>query len=282
MRKGQKIFIPREEASRLTLPTFLTTYDRAGNKVYIPSNYVKIITKDEQEIKTSIALENIDPTDYRIEEPILSSYPFESHSFLRASIAYSLGTNLKTPYQYGTAYNRQDFGTDKAMRVSVTKKAVHDVYDRFYFGLISYISSAKNFIEFKNGRSAYESRDQIRLGPWITFDAYKVEQLRVSAATGFTYNYHKYLHSYFSSDLGQEDRFFTGFSLSPIVATALQYNDVIPNTDLVAGVDFSLYLPHTLKANPNTTIEGLWPAEHTISVSIKGRLSAFIGIQVRY
>ena len=282
VRKGQKIYIPREEMSEGNYPEFFTTYDRAGNKVFIPSGYVKVITNDDDEFKTTIALENVDPTDYRLEEPIPSTYPFESHSFLRASIAYSLGSNLKAPYNYGNAFDRQDFGTDKAMRVTVTRKAVHDVYDRFYFGLIGYISSAKNFIEFKNGRTAKESRDQIRVGPWVTFDAFKVEQFRLSAATGFTFNYHKYLHSYSSSSIGEEDRFFTGFSLSPMFATALQYNDIIPNTDLIAGVDFSLYMPHTLEADPNTVVEGLWPDENTLSVGMKGQVSAFIGIQVKY
>jgi hypothetical protein len=281
VRKGQKIFIPREEVSEEAFPEYFTTYDRAGNLAYIPSQYVKPILKTTDEKRDPITLSSSDPTDYRLEEPIPSTYPFEDNHFVRTSISLLMANNLKSPYNYNSPFNDQDFGMEMGMRLTVTKKAQHDQYDRFYFGVIGFITSAKNKIQFKDGKNASESRDQVRAGPWVTFDAFKNEKYKLAMGTGFTFNYHRSLHVY-QMQVQSEQRFFNGYSISPMGNLSFQINNIIPHTDLITGLDLNLYLPHTLTSNDKIVISDLWPEEKTISVGFKTQASAFIGFQVKY
>ena len=64
--------------------------------------------------------------------------------------------------------------------------------------------------------------------------------------------------------------------------TTLQINDVLPNTDFVAGVDFSLFLPYSVKSNEEAEIPELWGEDNQIKSVMKAQASLFLGIQVKY
>ena len=92
------MYVPNEIGNLKDLPEFIQTYDRVGNIAYIPSKYLKIITNDLSESRMPNQYPGSDPTDYRLEEPIPASYPYDDNSFLRASFALLAGNNLKSPY----------------------------------------------------------------------------------------------------------------------------------------------------------------------------------------
>lgn len=282
LRKGDKVYIPRESFVNGTLPEFVPTFDRAGNEAYIPAKYVKVISGTDEESKQSISYGKHDPTDYRLEEPIPASYPFEDRSFLRASISFVVANNTSSPYEYGTSFNEQNFKPEMGGRFVASRKVSYDKYDRFYFGVIGFITSSKNSTYFKNSNEATESRDLIRLGPWITYDAYRGDKYRLSIGTGFTLNYHRSLFMVENSALGEEERFFTGFSFSPMTSASFQVSDIFPNMDFVTGVDLSLFLPHSIKTNDSAGIPALWGETNQVSSGLKTQASAFIGVQVKY
>lgn len=281
IRKGQRVYIPNETLKAGSLPDFVPTFDRTGNRAYIPSKYIKVITGTTEENKMPISLAGNDPTDYRLEEPIPSTYPFENRSFLRASASFVMANNTKSPYAYGSAFDEQDYKTEMGVRLAFTRKVTHDKNDRFYFGAIAFITSAKNYIDFTGDQTAQESRDMIRLGPWFTYDAFKSEKYRLAIGTGFTFNYHRTTLFVDSPTIGEE-RLFSGFSLSPMTSSTFEITEFFPNTDILLGVDMSLFMPHTLKTKDQAENLTLWNGGDQISQGVKAQASAFLGVQVRY
>lgn len=279
LRKGAKVYVPNEVTRGADFPEFIPTFDRAGNRAYIPSRYVKIITGLPNESRQAINFQGHDPTDYRLEEPIPKTYPFPDRQYVRASFSFQRGNNTSTPYDYNSNFSDQKYGGEMGVRVGVMKNVSYDKYNRFYFGIIGSIASAKNEIVFSNTTSASERRNVFRVGPWFTYDAFKSERFQISLGSGFTFNYHDSTIS-FAGINGGEDRSFSGYSFSPMTSTAFQISNIIPYTDFIGGVDCSLYLPHTLKASEAQYPE-YWNSNQ-ISSTLKVQLALFLGIQVKY
>ena len=280
-RKGERVYVPNEEVVNGELPEFVATFDRTGNKAYVPSKYLKVILGTTDESKMPITIAGHDPTDYRIEEPIPESYPFDNRKYNRASLSVSLGNNTKSPYGYNSEFNSQKYSAETGGRLMLTKRVSYDKHDRFFFGIIGFITTAKNEIKFKNLNTATESRDAIKLGPWLTYDAFKNEKYRLTIGTGFTFNYHR-TNLFIDGPTEGEERLFSGFSLSPMTSTVFQAKSFIPNLDFLAGVDLTLYLPYSLKTKDQAELPNLWQGGDQISYSIKPQASVFLGVQTTY
>lgn len=281
IRKGEKVYIPKRYESIEDIPEFIPTFDRAGNEAFVPSRYVKFVTGTSDEEIQPIRYVGDDPTDYRLEEPIPKSYPFQDRSFLRASLAFVVGNNTTSTYKYDSPFQSQDFSSDKGVRIASTGKVNFDNFDRFYFGFLGIITTVNNKITFNEFSAANEKRTMFRAGPWLTYDAFKNERYRLAIGTGFTFNYHQ---SYLivNKNLITEENIFSGFSLSPMTSTTFQITEILPNTDFLAGVDFSLFLPHSLKPYIETNTSDLWGENNQMSSGLKTQASLFIGAQFKY
>lgn len=289
LRKGSRVYVPTEIGNLLDsdgamLPAFIQTYDRVGNIAYIPTKYIKIVTHEMSENKMPITIPGNDPTDYRLEEPIPETYPFDNTSYLRASLSLSTGSNIKAPYEYNSAFSKQSFSSETGAKIIVSRKIIFDNYDRYYFGIVTAINSSNNTISFENDNLASEKRSVIKAGPIITFDAYKTEKLRLTLGSGFTYNYHKSTLKMDDALGNSEERIFSGYSLSPFTNTTVQLIDIFPATDFIMGADLNLFLPHTQKSSDEISIPALWNEEspNQIQAGLKAQVSFFLGIQVKY
>jgi hypothetical protein len=281
LRKGDRVFVPREAFNQEPLPEYIPTFDRVGNRAYIPTRYIKVITNNVDESRMPLTIAGHDPTDYRLPEPIPATYPYEDKNYLRAAVAISMANNTKAPYTYNASFNKQDYQSEIGARLTLMRKVSFDKYDRFYFGFFGSISSSRNNLTFKNANIAEEERSIIRGGPLLTFDVFKSENYRFTVGTGFTYNYHRSAIT-IESDGDSEQRRFTGFSFSPVANAAFQINDVLPNTDFISGLDFTLYLPHTQKTIDAAEFPELWAEDDSIKSGLKPQASLFMGIQVKY
>lgn len=281
VRKGSRVYVPNEMVVNGLVPEFVPTFDRAGNRAYIQGRFIKVILGTVAENRTPITLKGHDPTDYRLEEPIPASYPFEDRAFLRASVSFMVGNSTKSPYEYNSAFNKQEYPSELGMRVAVTKKVDHDKYDRFYFGFVGFITDSENTIEFKNNYLAKESRGLIRLGPWLSYDAFKNDKYRLTLGTGFTFNYHR-TTLFVDSGTTSEQRIFSGYSIAPMVSTNFQISDILPYTDFVTGMDLSLFLPHTQKDADEPQVPELWSGSSQIDSGLKPQAALFVGVQVKY
>lgn len=280
VRKGERVYVPNPIASLEKWPEFVETFDRAGNTAYVPSRYLKIISNDETENSQNINYGANDPTDYRLEEPIPTTYPFNNYSFLKTSISWTLGNNTKSPYDYGSTFTRQEYFTEKGARLTVLRRVAFDNYDRFYFGLFGSVSTVKNYYEFTNGGVSTENRSLLRVGPLVTFDTYKNLDLRITLGTGFTYNYQKATIQRTESNGDGEERLFSGFSLSPFVTACAQFENIIPNTDLIIGSDFNFFLSKNLTAVSKAELLS-WPSD-VIREESKPQATIYIGAQFKY
>ena len=284
LRKGARVYVPTEIAELSEIPDFIQTYDRVGDVAYIPKRYIKIITNNLSENNMPISIGSHDPTDYRIEEPIPKTYPFSDTGFLRASITLSTGNNIKAPFDYNSQLANQSFSSESGARLIVTRKISFDNYDRYYFGFLSAITTCNNSISFQNNSLATENRSIIRVGPVITYDAFKNANYRLTMGTGFTYNYHKSALKIIATDGASEERLFNGFSISPFASSLFQVVDVFPKTDLIGGVDLNLFLPHSQKTADEATITELWGenSPSQINAGFKPQVSFYLGFQVKY
>ena len=283
LRKGSRVFVPNEIGNLEDLPEFIQTYDRTGNIAFIPTKYIKIATNDFREDKMPIVYPKSDPTDYRLEEPIPLTYPFDDSTYLRASLALSSGNNMKAPFEYNSQLKNQIFSAETGGRLCVTRKITYDKYDRYYFGFIAAITTSNSDLQFINDNFSHENRSIIRLGPLITYDVFKNRHYRITLGGGFTYNYHKSTLK-MSNVSTIEERLFSGYSLSPIINSAIQAVDVFPNTDLITGADLSLFLPHSQTTKDGVVFPELWGADSTnqIKIGLRPQVSFFFGVQVKY
>jgi hypothetical protein len=287
LRKGSLVYVPNEIGKKIELeedlPEFIQTYDRVGDIAYIPTKYIKIITHHLSESKMPITLPH-DPTDYRIEEPIPATYPFDDSTFLRASFSLSTGGNIKAPYDYNEAFIKQTYSAETGAKLSVTRKISFDQYDRYYFGIVGAINTSNNTTSFQNSQISKENRSLFKIGPIITFDGFKTEKLRLTLGTGFTYNYHRSTMTMSDLKGNSEQRLFSGLSFSPFINTMIQFTEVIPMTDIIMGSDLNLFLPHSQKTSDEISIPTLWAQNipDTISTGLKSQVLFYLGIQVRY
>lgn len=282
LRKGDRVYIPNEILRNLKqIPEFFQTLDRAGNTVYIPSKFIKPITHDDREKLTNISIGSYDPTDYRLEEPIPATYPFSNNSYLKASFSFSLGSNIKSPYNYNKVIDLQDYSTEKGGKFIFLRRISFDNYDRFYFGGMVVFSSSTNLLRFTDTTLSGESRSAIRVGPMISFDSIKTEDFRLTVATGFTYNYHRAWIKRVGLNDSEEERFFNGFSFSPFITSYMQFENFFKSFDLITGAELNLYSPHTLKASSGSTVAELWNGDD-LREDMKPQANVFIGTQFKY
>lgn len=281
IRKGERVYVPSEAIENEAMPEFIPTFDRAGNKVFVPSRYIKIVTKDDREYNQPITIAGSDPTDYRIEEPIPETYPFANTYFARASLSMFVGNNTQSSYAFSPSYDQQKINNEIGGRIVVSKKTDFDAYDRIYFGLFTSLSNAENSAQFKDQTESTENQALFRIGPILTYDIYKSKSMRFTFGGGFTYNYHKNLVQVEGLELSEE-RVFSGYSFSPLLTTTFQFQSMIPNTDFIAGADVSAFLPYSLKSDSEAEFPELWNESNEINSDFKLQASLFFGLQVSY
>lgn len=288
LKKGEVIFVADKDLKTPSFPGFYETIDRSGRTAYVKAEYLKIIYKDEREYNEPISYINPktkhDSTDYRIEEPIPHTYPFESREFTRMNISFALGSNPKSPYQYEGNINSQNFSYDIGLKLNYQKKLDFDQVDRLYFGVFSSVSSVTNKITFTNGDQARENRAVIRLGPILSFDFYKTNSHLLNLGTGFTWNLHRSSLLVDAENVGEEDRLFTGFSISPFVQSMFAFRDVYPNLDFTLGSELSFYLPHKQSASGLPEFSQYWnsenPSEFKQNLTMQAQF--FMGLNFKY
>lgn len=288
LRKGEKIYIADTDLKDPSYPEYLETIDRSGRTAFIKREYLKIIWKDERENSTNINYINAstghDSTDFRPEEPIPATYPFETREFTRLNVSLAIGSNPKGPYTYSENIGQQNFSYETGARFLYQRKADFDQVDRLYFGLFGSVASVTNKVDFTTGGSSKENRSLFRLGPIVSFDFYKTQKHLLNLGTGFSWNHHRSTITVSQTGLGEEERLFTGFSLSPFIQSQFAFRNFYPNADFTLGSELSFYLPHTQTAGSDPEFDRYWSSESPNEFQQTLRLQAqfYMGINFKY
>lgn len=308
-RKGQKIYIhdkyflngPLEvvyqaddqqkvnELSRLEgengYERFYETVDKNGNTAFISRYYVKLITNDTREFGQNITPFNPDPNDYRPEEPLPKNYPIDDPVKNRARLTFSMGPDLKSNYNYSSIIEKEDFSNRYGFELSYGGKANWDNQDRFYFGgLVQGWTSQSRFTLFDE-RDTIENKSQVSAGPWISYDPWRSRWVNFTIQGSLLISYTRNLVQQRTPDGFDEERIFSGLSVTPKATSFFQFRTSDQDIDVVAGMDLQVYMPHSLKSNKVPENE-LWneyqTAEDSVYIPFTAHWSIFVGIQTRY
>ncbi len=296
-RKGEKIFIHDRYFAKSPFETnydikpqynpfdedeFLETLDRNGNTAWIPKKFVKLITMDTREFNTPISFSGIDPTDYRLEEPLPDDFPFIAAKKLRAGAFLSMGHSLDQSYPYKSRITQRSPESRKGLGFYYGKKMEFDLTDRFYFGGLFRMDFANNKLFLENDGDALEKQLHLAIGPFISYDFYRSENWKWSQVGAAQIQFSRYdihYHGQFESDR----RVFSTVQILPLASTQIYYLDVFPKVDLLFGMNILLNLSHSVEANNKSDVS-LWNdgAEDSIHVESGAQFSYFLGLQARY
>lgn len=263
---------------------FYETLDRNGNQAYIPKSYVKLLYRDHREFSESITPYKIDPTDYRLEEPLPETFPLIRKEKMRSKIVLSYGPALKKNYAYNEVIEVEDFSSRYGFEASYGKKASWDKYDRFYFGANFHLWTSQGKFSLFDGRQATESNGQIGIGPYVSYDIWKGDSNSLAILGSLTLNYNRIIVSQYSTDGRKEERIFSGTSISPKISLMWTKKNVIADLDFIGGTDYQIILPHQLTSKTPAEVTDFWQESESESwnVAFSGQMTLFAGFRAYY
>lgn len=269
---------------------FYETMDRNGHTAFIKRSHVKIIYKDEREFLSNVNPFIKDPTDYRLEEPLPRNYPLTDPDKRRAFIQSVFGPALRTRYEYEGNVAATDRSLRKGIAVGYAKKVSWDHYNRFYLGGYAHLLTSEANYTFSSGQyeATREISFQVALGPYLSFDVYRVEKWLISVGGGVNINWNRHFVKVENTTQAiSEERLFQGFSFAPRFFTEFHLRDVlIKDLDLVFGVDMQLHLAQTYKAKSPPNEPSIWEYNDTLDHGVVsptgGVLTFLVGIQSSY
>ncbi len=265
---------------------FYRTKDRNGQTAYISDRYVKLITNDVREFSQNITPYDPDPNDYRLEEPLPKNYPLVEKNMYRAIFNFSMGPDLKSNYNYNSVLAKEDFSNHYGFEIKYARKAGWDKENRFYFGgMLRGWTAKSNFELYNDNRSATETKSQLGIGPFISYDSWRNQSVTLTFSGGVLFNLDRNLVTQ-SDPNGEEQRLFSAYTITPIFSTFAQFQTSVPDMAIVAGIQTQIYFPHTLTSSKEPTFDESWRAygssEDQINIPFSAQWSAVLGIQSYY
>jgi len=261
---------------------FFETLTRTGKTAFIQAAHLKVIYMDEREQFTSITPFKHDPTDYRVPEPLPPKYPLFDPNHYRMALSWSFGPQRKINYPYPTFITHEDFKPRSGLHAIYVKKVSWDPYDRFYFGMMGFIFDSTSTFTLKSGASSTENQKTISLGPYFSYDTFRIKWLTLSFSGGLTFNYQN-MNIAMSADSTKEERDFSGYTITPRLGSNLQLKDVLPRTDLVFGGELQALFPYSLSANTPAENPTLWNQDQdSVTFETGAIFSFYLGLQATY
>tara|TARA_R110002049_G_scaffold152839_1_gene316982 strand:+ start:952 stop:1983 length:1032 start_codon:yes stop_codon:yes gene_type:complete len=261
---------------------FYQALSKDGLPAYIQTKYVKVIYQDDRELTNPVSRFEVDPTDYRLEEPLPEGYPLSDKDKKKAAALFSMGTHSKSSYQFNDEIIDEDYANSYGLTLLYMTKVDYDLFDRFYFG--TKIGFENNNVDFgfANGANVKQSLGRYSIGPHISFDIYKTERTRLTAYTNISLTYHRAYLTYEDINEGLEERSFSAWGITPEIGTMWQWTEIIPDTDLVLGANI-VTQPGVEMTPSSEGIGNYWNNELDVLTTEAGLRASFtLGIQARY
>lgn len=264
---------------------FYETIDKNGQTAYISRYYVKLITHDERELTQNITPFKPDPNDYRLAEPLPENYPLQSPEMGRARVSFSMGPDIKSNYNYNSILTEEDFSNRYGFEVAFGRKANWDNENRFYFGGILQAWTSEARFSLFDDRTTNESRSQLSIGPYLSYDPYRDDSIRLTIETSLFLSYTRNLVEQTDLSGFSEERLFSGIGFSPRISSFIQWNTMTQSVKFITGFDVQFYLPQTLKSSTEP-VSDFWnefeQEEDSVSIPLTAHWSLFLGIQTDF
>jgi hypothetical protein len=262
---------------------FYRTSDKNGRDVFVLKKHIKLIYNDSRESQTSISpYHDKDETDYRLLEPIPENYPLQRSESYRAMFAIGAGPQRKINYKYVSPSVSEAYKPRYGITGTYTKKLDFDNDNRLYFGGMFHLYNATSNFLLANTFTAEESKDQIGIGPYFSYDFHRTFKFRVNLYGSISVNYERYLVK--QEDNGtSESKTFSGMHLSPIIGLQYERIKIFPTVNFIASTNLELNLPYTLKTDTNGIVDRFWQdSSNTIDIPFGAQFTVFAGISSDY
>jgi hypothetical protein len=261
---------------------FYKTITRTGEEAYILKEHIKVIYADDRETLTPLSSYGRDKTDYRITDPLPPEYPFWSAGKYRSVLSYNIGPIRKENYPYPAFIVNEEFNTRKGVSLTLLKGVEFDPYDRFFYGLNFQASKANSNFILTNGSIYTEDFMHLSVGPYFSYDAFRLSRITITIAGGLTANYNNIAINASNQFFGNEERAFKAWSFTPRMNSHIAWTDVYLKTDVLLGAELQAELPYSLKSTDTTTNSNLWNIDNdAYSYELGATFSIYLGLQTK-
>ena len=113
-----------------------------------------------------------------------------------------------------------------------------DPFGRFYFGVNTQFYQVANNFSVENNANYKENHIVFSLGPYFSFDAYRLENFYIAFAGGVTLNFQSIK---VTANLGNisDTRTFKGLSLTPRLGSHMGFKNYLPFADIILATYFA-------------------------------------------
>lgn len=260
---------------------FYQTISNDGGVAYVQAKYVKIIYRDSREMSDPVTRFKVDPTDYRLEEPLPEGYPLSEREKKKAAAFFTFGTHTKASYPFAGTLSNEKFHKTLGLQVLYTTKVSYDLLDRFYFGAKLGFDNNDVELEINNTINVKQSIGRFHAGPYISYDLYKTQDHRFTTYGHLALTYNRAYLTY-DNRVVEEERAFSAWSLTPEVGAQWQWLEVFPHTDLVLGS--SIVMQPTVELTSSVSSDASYWNQDQDALTLNSGLRAMflLGIQSRY
>ena len=276
-RKGNVIFINDNTLNN----TYYKTITTAGQDAYIRNDYVKLITKDLNELSNNISVEN-DSTDYILDEPMPDNYPFSSRKKKKAIANIDFAQGSGAQYKYPNQKKREYVSPSTSIDLKFLTRAHFDYQNRLFYGWHMGGTTEKNEFELSNSLFTAETLLVLRAGPIVSYTFYRKKYFEIDTSLSFSLNYHRlFVRQEDIPKAEREERLFTGFSLGSSVSTLFIHKDINDSStiDFIHGPSIHLSTGYNLKSNTKESIGRLWSGD---SYSTPAKITMAYGLGILY
>jgi hypothetical protein len=258
---------------------FIPALDRQGHVVYLIRDHLYIYFENERELAQKILYP--DPTDYRLTEPLPSNYPLFTPYGYRGIFTLGFTQPYSANYNYNSDIKSKGYSMPIDVNLAFLRKTPDDTQDRFYIGgNINFRTFANNF-SLTDGRNTFEKYTKIGVGPYITYDAFKGLEDRISLYGVINV----YLLNFAS--ITQEDnegnfdkRDYRGYSITPRLGVQYHRKKIFTDLDFIIGSAIEVESPTTYTTSDSS--EQNWWDGKSFKTGILFNLNAYLGVQSAY
>jgi hypothetical protein len=291
-RKGQIIYIDERDLkpemdenfsykeSGISIPPstkkiFYKTLDKNGRDAFILGEHVKIIYKDFREFREKLT--DLDPTDYRIAEPISDKFPFVKTNTKVINLFFGTGPQRKISYPYSENIIYEEY----QLRTAVGFNFFWPKNDSqsFRWGINGAFFNGNSRFMLENETKTYEQLGQFSLGPQMQFMALNGPRFEISYVLGLNVDWTRDMITQQLTNGTEGERVFQGLSAVPQASIYLTGVELLWSVDLIFMIEAQLILPQTLKPDDSSPNNGSWNSSNQdyISIPFGGQVNFFLG-----
>ena len=261
---------------------FIPIIDKSGQKSYILANHLFILFENSQEFQETARIR--DDTDYRLNEPLPTSYPLGSSHTHRSQITLGLNHFIFENYPYPEDYSRKGFLTQSEFVYSLFKMTPPSFHQRlFWGGHLSYKTHSNSFY-FLSKRRADEKGHKLGIGPSVMYDAYKANNHQLSILGNLSYIFYETLFITQQTSEQEESKRFWGQSLSLSFTPQWQIKHFLGGLDLILGAKMEYVMGSYLRTKEKSRYPIWWRStgEEKFWTKPSVNLGFFCGLQSFY